>query len=200
MPATDSKLPKLLTNVPPTPALLAEAVNHYVALGEQQAFIELDKLLVACMNDPNVDNDVRISRIGWICRILYEPKDQSKPLHAPDAAKYSILWWSLQTCSLHPIAQSGSSYFVLQQGTLFEDSHEDRRKYLEYCKQNGRFRKKPVIVPTPEQARKDLSNLLQSFAPQNAKWKFAGNGSLYTTVPSISVEELKKQVDDMGKK
>ncbi len=42
--------------------------------------------------------------------------------------------------------------------------------YMEYCKENGAFRKTPVVVPTREQAMKDTAQLRQSSAWKAIQW------------------------------
>ena len=41
---------------------------------------------------------------------------------------------------------------------------------MKYCKDNGVFRKTPVVVPTREQALKDTEQLRQSTAWKAIKW------------------------------
>jgi hypothetical protein len=59
---------------------LAQAVNHFVALGEDAAVAEFESLL-AGHNSPKQWPKIR-DRVAWICRIVFEPK-ADKPLRPP---------------------------------------------------------------------------------------------------------------------
>jgi hypothetical protein len=60
---------------------LAEAANHYVALGEEAATKELESLTSDWTEDRKGGFSTN-ERIGWICRILFQPKGK-EPLRAP---------------------------------------------------------------------------------------------------------------------
>src|SRR5262245_35377670 len=73
-----AKIPLLFRERSFTCATLAEAVNHYVDLGEEAAIKELESL----SSDRITSDDVlsatgsfsRAERIAWVCRILFQPK------------------------------------------------------------------------------------------------------------------------------
>ena len=64
------------------PTILAKAVNHYVALGEKSSIRELNQLapdLISASGDDIFVRYRRAVRIGWVCRILFEPKPGPHP-------------------------------------------------------------------------------------------------------------------------
>jgi hypothetical protein len=168
-------VPKLFTEKPFNSVTLAEAVNHYVAIGEPAAIVELQQLAA----QEKSDNDFFAShgfclseRIAWVCRILYEPRGHS-PLRAPKFGTLSIpeRTMPLEKWPLYPVAVSGSTYVVLNQSYTPKGKLEDITHYLAYCKDSGAFRKNPVAVPTQEQAMKDAAAIRQSEPWQAIKWK-----------------------------
>jgi hypothetical protein len=170
-----AEVPKLLTERAFTSATLAEAVNHYVAIGEPAAIKELqqcaaeDAVHTAWISNRGFSVG---ERVGWICRILYEPKGHST-LRAP---KFGILNIPEKTMPadkwpLYPLALSGSTYLVLNQHYTPDGTPEEATHYLDYCRNNGVFRKSPVTVPTQEQAALDAAALRQTPAWKAIKWK-----------------------------
>lgn len=183
--ACHADYPKLLTKTEFTSATLAEAVNHYIEMGEEKANKQLDSWTVEPSNKV---------RIGWICRILFEPKDK-KPLRGP---LYGALMgfprpMALENWPLYPIALSGNTYFVLGDRYLLGGHPEDPRDYVRYCRENGTFRKVPVPVPTRRQALEDFEKLMQSKAWKAIKWN--GDGPDPWTVRFI-----RDQADDIPEK
>jgi hypothetical protein len=185
-----AEVPKLFCEKPFTSATLAEAVNRYVAIGEEATIKELQQI----SSQENSKNEIFAGkgfsvneRVGWMCRILYEPKEPSlliaksgilipektKPLRAP---KFGVLSMPENTMPvekwpLYPVAFSGSTYVVLKQGYTDSGTPEELAHYLAYCKSNGTFRKTPVLVPTKKQAEKDIAMLRQSEPWQAIKWE-----------------------------
>lgn len=67
-----------------TAASFADAVNHYVGLGEESAVRELRDLALDSFRD-FADHRGEWStneRIGWMCRVLFDPKN-TEPLRQP---------------------------------------------------------------------------------------------------------------------
>jgi hypothetical protein len=160
-------------------AHLAEAVNYFVALGEQQAVRELSDLAPEFNSKRE---DVSLSeRVGWVCRILFLPKGR-KPLREPGYGGHQLpyLTMPLSRWPLYPVAASGDSFFVLSEGYSLMGIAENPKKYLEYCRANGVFRKQAVVVPTRAQAEKDVLALRQSPAWKAIQWKDGGRGTTYT--------------------
>jgi hypothetical protein len=170
-----AEVPKLLTERAFTSATLAEAVNHYVAIGEPAALNELKECAAQDTDHANWLSNRGFStgeRIGWICRILYEPQGHSA-LRAP---KFGVLNIPEKTMPaekwpLYPLALSGTTYLVLNQHYTPDGTEETAVHYLDYCRKNGVFRKSPIAVPTEEQAMQDAAALRQSVAWQAIVWQ-----------------------------
>jgi hypothetical protein len=161
-------------------ATLAEAVNHYIGLGEKPALKALESEILDW--DADYKNGFsRNERIGWVCRILFQPKGK-EPLRGPAFGGHHLPWNSMPLTKwpLHPVACSGSTYFVLSEGYSLDGRAEDPKEYLHYCRTEGKFRTERIPVPTKLQALKDLGQLRQSEAWKAIKWKDSGQGFSYT--------------------
>ncbi len=170
-----AEIPKLFTEKPFNSVTLAEAVNHYVAIGETATIMELQQLAAQEKSDDNYFASHGYclgERISWVCRILYEPRGHS-PLRGPKFGTLSIpeRTMPLEKWPLYPLAISGSTYVVLNQSYTPKGKPEDVTHYLAYCKDSGVFRKNPVVVPTQEQAMKDAAALRKSEAWLAIKWR-----------------------------
>lgn len=184
-----AEVPKLLTQKAFTSASLAEAVNHYVALGEAGTFKELDVFIVEDATHTNwlFNRGYSVNeRIAWIFRVLYAPKEISmrvpktgelipgitEPLRAPEFGTLSIpeKTMPLENWPLYPVALSGSTYVVLKDRYAPKGVPETIQHYMDYCKDNGIFRTTPVPVPTREEALKDAKQLRQSAAWKAIEW------------------------------
>ena len=170
-----AEVPKLFTQKPFTSANIAEAVNRYVAIGEESAVKELQQLAAQDIsaNDNFLSKGFNVKeRAGWVCRILYEPKGHS-PLRAPRFGELALPEKSMpaEKWPLYPLALSGSTYVVLKQGYTADGTPEELAHYLKYCKNNGVFRKTPVEVPTKEQAETDIAAFRQSAPWQAIQWQ-----------------------------
>ena len=185
-----AEVPKLLTERAFTSASLAEAANHYISLGEEGTFQELNTFIAAHSALTNESSNQRFSvdeRIAWIFRILYVPK-KPVPMRVPKTGAWitgSIVplrpplfgWLSLpeasmpvETWPLYPLALSGTTFFVMEERYTPRQTPETIAHYMEYCRNNGAFRKTPVAVPTREQALSDLELFRQSKAWKSIKW------------------------------
>ena len=183
---------------------LAEAVNHFVALGEKEAAKELARLAPRYF-DFETPIKERIARgfevpdrVGWTLRILFSPQ-KAQPLRAPRYGGLMLptLTMPLTRWPLYPVAASGSSYFVLGEGYNLGGSPENPLKYLKYCQTEGSFRTQPVLVPTREQALKDVVALRQSEAWKAIKWKDSEAGHSYTMPEGATWNYLKAQADSI---
>ncbi|HEY1490679.1 MAG TPA: hypothetical protein VGF90_06530 [Verrucomicrobiae bacterium] len=170
-----AEVPKLFSQKNFSSANIAEAVNRYVAIGEASSLKELQQLAA----QDNSENDNFLGkgfsvkeRVGWVCRILYEPKGRS-PLRAPEFGELPLPEKSMpaEKWPLYPLALSGSTYVALKQGYIADGTPEEVAHYLKYCKNNGVFRKTPIEVPTREQAESDIVNLRQSAEWQAIQWR-----------------------------
>jgi hypothetical protein len=170
-----AEIPKLFSQKNFTSANIAEAVNRYVAIGEASTVKELQQLAAQDIsaNDNFLSKGFNVKeRVGWVCRILYEPKGRS-PLRAPEFGELALPEKSMpaEKWPLYPLALSGSTYVVLKQGYTPDGTPEEAAHYLKYCKNNGVFRKTPVEVPIREQAETDIANLRQSAQWQAIEWR-----------------------------
>lgn len=159
---------------------LAEAVNHFVALGEDAAVQELRDL----SSDGSKDIKRGYSnneRVGWVCRILFQSKGD-EPLRPPGFGANHLPYYTMpiERWPLYPVALSGSTYFVLSEGYMLAGRAEDPRDYINYCRRVGVFRKTPVVVPFKVQAIVDVTLLKQSFAWKAIKWEDSGENWNYT--------------------
>jgi hypothetical protein len=166
--------PELLKSKSFSPAMLAEAVNYYVALGEAGAYKEL-AAASRTLSDSFDSRETR-DRVSWVLRILYEPV--GTPLRAPFYQRLAVpmsmytAWPVPADWPLFPVALSGSTYFVLSNTPelISVGEPESATHYLEYCRGSGKFRRKLVLVPTREDANKDAEALFGSVAWKAVRW------------------------------
>ncbi len=152
-----AEVPKLLTERAFNSASLAEAANHFIAIGEPATFNELKTFLAEDSTNTNYrfsrGYDVN-ERIAWVFRIIYVPKDPIPmrvaktgawipgsiiPLRAPNFGTLDLPEPSMlaETWPLYPLALSGSSYIVLKERYTPKGVPETISHYMEYCKDNG---------------------------------------------------------------
>lgn len=166
-----------------TPALLAEAANHYVALGETEAMKELGGLARSSSPLARGFFDGNDIRIGWLCRILFEQgrgSPSSRPPGFGGLTDFPERNMRPDHWPLFPLARSGTSHFVLGHSYLIGGLPEFASQYLDYSRQHGTFRQRPLPVPTREQAIKDALALRASTEWQSLRWKDSGEGWSYT--------------------
>jgi len=171
-----------------TSASFAEAVNHFVRLGEAATVEELKGLAEG--RDLTNGFSVKV-RIGLMCRVLFQPQ-HGEPIRPP---AYGFLmelgsiglppglpsssWTNIsKNWPLYPVARSGSTYFVLSESYSFEGSGgpEDPMVYIAYCRSHGVFRKTIIPVPSKKAATKDAVALRLSAAWRAIKWTDSGEG------------------------
>jgi hypothetical protein len=179
-----------------TSASFAQAVNHFVALGEEAAVQELHGLTTDYVTDFDRGFSAK-ERVAWMCRILFEAKSES--LRPPGFGALSLPYHTMPSKSwpLYPVALSGSTYFVLSEGYSLGGEAEDPKLYIDYCRLAGVFRKKPITVPTKAQALADASALRQSTAWQTIKWKDSGENWSYTMDEGWSWQFIQKQAESI---
>ena len=177
---------------------LAEAVNHYVALGEGDGVRELTALAVendspqsALGKDPHLPE-----RIGWVCRILFIPKD-GRPLPPPGLGSLRLPFKTMPLANwpLYPVAASGKSYFVLGEGYMLAGLPEPAEWYIASCHRAGVFRTQPVPIPTGAEARRDAEALRNSAAWKIIKWKDRGEGFSYVLSEQQTWKFIQSQAD-----
>ncbi len=192
-----AEIPSLFTQKSFTSATLAEAVNRYVAIGEVSAVKELQQL-----GSEEIQSDTGFGpkgfsvteRIGWVCRILYEPRGKS-PLRAPEFGELPLPEKSmpLEQWPIYPLASSGTTYFVLKQGYTPDGTPEKLTHYLAYCKNKGVFRKIPLIIPTQEMAEQDAANLRLSAPWLAIQWQ-TDDGNSFPMGEQLTWSFIKNQI------
>jgi hypothetical protein len=172
---------------------LALAANYFIIMGPKQASLKLASLGKSTFMDfqraAGNGNRKGIgfslnSRIGWMCRILYEPVgiDRLRP------PSFGGLWLPTSTMPAaswphYPLVLSGNTFFVLADGYSLAGKAESISAYIEYCKANGSFRKRLIPVPSKEQALNDYRLLLKS-----REWKAIEWGDEHASVISAPSE------------
>ena len=176
--------------------MLAEAANHYIAMGEDRAVKELKLLedstyteMLRGGADPN-------TRISWLCRILF----RGKPGHSIRPPAYGALTFLPpdmigEQWPLYPVAESKGVYFVLSEGYLLAGVAEKASEYVDYCRKHGSFRKTKVKVPTRSEATRALEALTHSGNWQTIRWKGEDHGHPYETSGEWIIESMKPQAE-----
>jgi len=170
-------VPKLFCEKAFTCATLADAANHFIGLGEDGAVKELEQLSEieadeAEQNNFNARGFSINERIGWVCRILFEPKNGAY-IRAPKFGKLDIpeKYMPIAKWPLFPVVLSGSTYFVMSESYSDDnDTPEEPKHYIEYCQANGNFRKMPVKLADPAQVLQDAATLHNSAPWQDIQW------------------------------
>lgn len=194
------EVPELFRDRSLNAAILAQAVNHFVALGETAATRELTAL--ATDHDFKRDNPDKefdlAERVGWVCRILFQPKG-SEPLRPPSYGALGLPFNTMPRTRwpLYPVAASGHSFFVLSEGYELAGLPENPKRYLAYCRAEGIFRKRRIPVPTRAEAQRDVSALRQSPAWKAIKWKDRGQGFSYAMHEERTWQFIQAQADSI---
>lgn len=167
---TCSAIPRLFQQKEFTAASFAEAINYYVDLGEVAAVNELQNLAENSSRSFRGSFDIN-ERIGWICRVLFEPKSGSLPPLTGGALLLPYHTMPAKSWPLFPVALSGSTYFVLSEGNLMDEFWDKSTYFINFSRNNGVFIKTRVRVPTKLQALEDAARLRQSEAWQAIVWR-----------------------------
>jgi len=199
-----AKTPDLPLPLNPTCFDLARVANKFIALGEEGAVKELERLCETTKEskDPLYEYEVA-QQVSTICRIIFKPKEGT-PMRGPylgGAMNLPHESMDLKDWPLFPLAESDGVYFMLVSGYILAGMAETGREYLDYCRSAGTFRTTPVIIPTEKIAQHALDNLLSSAAWKKIKWKdskwFKGGGGWSYDMPESGViEYLKTQTKE----
>ena len=153
---------------------LADAVNHYVALGEAVAVRELNSF---AQPTPDFANGIDINeRIGWVCRILFEAKNA--PIRQPGFGGLGLPYRSMPLVKwpLYPVAKSGDTYCVLAEGYSLAGEAEPVSSYISHCAKVGSFRTDSVQMRSEAEANADLNALRLSQRWLDIEWEGKGPG------------------------
>ena len=193
------EVPTLFRKEEFTAADLAEAVNSFVVLGENEAVRQLIRLAPSRFEPGKEGLGLDFpDRVGWVLRILFLPK-KTQALREPRYGSRGLpyLTMPLTRWPLYPVVTSGDSFFVLGGVSMLGGQAEDPKEYLKYCQREGRFRTQPVPAPTREQALKDVLALRQSDVWRTIKWKDSAPGRSYTMHEGTVWDYLKAQADSI---
>ena len=176
-----------------TPDSMARSANALIAMGETDAYDVLRSYASETPRD-TWHAMLRADRIALLCRALYEGCPRSPayggmltPLQSADPADWPRF----------PLALSDDVMLLLANGRFLAGVPESSMSYLEYCKANGTFRKKPYAVPTKEEASAALNALFLSDRWARIKWKDSGQGYSYQYDEQSEKENLRMQIDRM---
>jgi hypothetical protein len=150
-------------------AMIAEAVNHYVAVGEERTKAELEALSPNDLFSPEMkagmlSNEELAHRVSWMCIILWPAKigSSQRPPGYGGLAYVEDRFDRKRDWPLFPVVNAGASYFVLSDSYILGGMAESPRHYLQACEAMGTFRTGTVQVPTRKQAEHDLLELRRS--------------------------------------
>ena len=191
----DKDVPELFKARDVTCVTLAEAANYYISLGEAEAIKKL-KGLEEGFGDSRDRGFGRNARIGWVCRIIFEGKGD-KPIRQPyyGGLLLPYLTMPLTEWPQYPVAESEGVYFVLADGYMLAGVAEEASDYIDYCSNNGTFRKTKVNVPSKADAISAFNSINDSIRWKKIKWKDESPGSTYTMSEDWTLDNLKAQTN-----
>jgi len=192
-------VPELFTKKQFNAAILAQAANHYIGMGEAEAI----KALKALEKDHSkaIDRGFHTNeRIGWICRIVFQGTN-GKPLRQPMYGGLSLpyLTMPLERWPLYPVAESDGVFFVLSEGYMLAGVAERASDYIAYCSANGDFRKTKVKKPSRNEAVSAFDALKKSNQWTMIKWKDEGPGTKYTMSEEWVLRDIEAQATSIPK-
>jgi hypothetical protein len=177
---------------------LADAVNHYVAMGEGPTLREFAALTSqGDISDSIIDSETRGVRIGIVCAILFKPRTHHA-LGTPNLGWYPLPRETMpaKDWPLFPVVASGSSYFVLSDQTVIAGVSAPWSYTLDDYRTYGRFLRVPIPHPTRAQALADLGRLKKTRAWKAIRWsrhKPHEGGASYDFSESVEWASLKDQ-------
>lgn len=169
----------LLKGGPVNAATLAEAANHFMAMGEPAAGEALEHIaqtnaVERARSPMEWEAAMEVShRLGWLCQILWPAKPGSarRPPGFGGLAyfedRHDVGDWPLL-----PLAQVGPYYVVLSDSYILAGVPERAEDYLRRCEASGVFRTHKLPVPTRSEAERVLKPLRTS-----AAWRRVWDGS-----------------------
>jgi hypothetical protein len=168
----------------------AAAANAFVALGEARATTAL-KAIAAKERD---SWSLMPIRAGLLCRLLFIPRPGGA-LRQPLFGGLMLPYHSMPEASWpeYPFARQDSAWFLLSESYYLAGVAETLPHYLDYCLKAGTFRKAPLPMPTPAQARRALGDLLSSARWRALRWRYDGTNEHYDFSPIEVVTRLREQ-------
>lgn len=162
----------------------AEAANYYIEQGEDQA--------CASLLQRASGGSKRSIRAGLICRILFEPKGKGT-LREPRFGGLSLPPMPLRSWPEYPLVQQDGVWFELDENYLLGGEAEPLANYIDYCRQNGKFRTEKVMTPTKQQATDAFNALTGSKRWTALHWSGGDLHSSYTYDRQWTVEILRSE-------
>lgn len=154
--------------------VLANAVNHFVELGETAAVEQLKKIASQDFASSKIDLTFRVACVS---RILWE--NDEAPIAAPRLGVYGggisvdrNKQQGLNNWPKYPVAKSGKSFFIVVhsgRGGTGLGPNGGIAKYIDHCQANGTFLATAIPVPNSEESSADLATLLDSERWKNSK-------------------------------
>lgn len=176
-------------------ATLAKEVNRYVRLGRSAALKELRTR--AAESEKSIEGEK--AEFSQLCLILFSEGDRA--LRAPGfgllmGVPVDDLKSRPDDWPIFPMVRSGGTYFALGQRYFLTGQPELAVDYLSYCAKHGKFRSRPVKVPTRAEALRDLEALRQSPRWQAIRWKYGikGQGSYFDGHELFVLDDLLGQL------
>lgn len=144
----------------------AEAVNHYVSLGETKAVSELK---IATKDAKPLDLVAR--RVCFVLRLLFETKGH-EPLEPPALGILNLPTESMPAMNwpYYPCVRVGKSLFLLGEDYCVSGVPIRATEYLDYCRDHGKFLRAKLPVPNRRQALADLQQLRRSKEWTAIRW------------------------------
>jgi hypothetical protein len=166
----------------------AEAANYYIDLGEEKAVANLIEVANA---RPGSKASLRAA---LICRILFEPKNK-RALRQPSFGELSLpaMTMPLSSWPEYPLLQQDGVWFLLDENYQLKGKAESPRAYIDFCRENGRFRTEKLIIPTRQQAEDALKSLQGSKRWRAIEWSDSSLHSSYTYERQWTVDILRSQ-------
>jgi hypothetical protein len=170
----------------------AQLANQYIAYGRERAVAELTERSKRSQGpgaiiNPNV-------RTCLMARLIFEPKGKA-PLREPRLGALNLPYMSMPVTNwpLIPFVQRNGVVFLLSESYRMAGKAETCESYLAYCVQTGRFRSAPYKVPTLDQAKETLRELLKTAQWNDLRWTHTSPSVSYSMTPEPVANYLAKQ-------
>jgi hypothetical protein len=192
-PPTYRDFPSFLEEESYDVATLALTVNHYVRLGEAAAFADLRRRAAKMDRDRNSSRHG--TRITHVARILWGSSGVALR-RCRDGGYMDLPYLSMQPSAwpYFPMVRPGESIFVMSEFRIVAGVPEPVADYLNYCRSEGRFRRRPVPVPNRDQASRDLTALQASPRWQALRWNEDVGHTRYSMHPEWVLATMNRQI------
>ena len=186
--------PELFREKEHTSASLAKAANYYISLGETRAVKKLTALQTDHLDRvEGTSNRALEIAICWVCKLIFEPNPS--PLRPAALGSLSLPYdtMPLEKWPNFPLAQENGVYFVLDSSYFLAGVAERSSKYLKYCQANGKFRTRPLPIPTRAKAEQAAEQLFKSKRWSEIIWTYKSPSRSYQLSESWTQSNILKQ-------